>query len=280
MILIADSGSTKTDWALLTGQEIQYFKTEGLNPRQKSLQDLVSVMQKTISPSQASSLKKVLFYGAGCSGLAGQQLINEAITQVFPSTTAEISTDLHGAAIGLFGEKRGITAILGTGSNCGYWDGNKLSVKPTSLGYLLGDEGSGYHIGKLLAEFYLKGNMPEVLAHKFEERFAFTHEKLITMLYQQAKPNVFLAGLTHFAAENRGEDFIKALLDESFSLFFRDYITKLPHTAESQIKITGSIAAAFEADIKNVAWKFGCQVCAVNQSPIQGIAEYFKSLSK
>lgn len=278
MILIADSGSIKTDWAFLNKHEIQYFRTEGLNPRQKTIEEAIDIMQKQVSPHQTKAVRKVLFYGAGCSSVEGQQLIIDAIAQVFPQASAEVSTDLHGAAIGLFGHKAGITAILGTGANCGYWDGKKMKVQPASLGYLLGDEGSGCHIGKLLSEFYLKKNMPEALAQKFEERYGFSQESLVSQLYKQSKPNIFLAKFAYFASENRNDDFIKALLDESFSLFFRDYITKLPHATQIPIKFTGSIASTFETEIKNTAWKFGCQISSVIKSPINGLAEYFKTM--
>ncbi len=276
MILIADSGSSKTDWALITGQETQYFKTEGLNPRQKNAEEIVTILKNIVSSVQSKAITKVFFFGAGCSGAMGKQLIKDSVNQVFPHAEVDVQTDLHGAAIGMFGDKRGIAAILGTGSNCGLWDGHTICQQPVSLGYLLGDEGSGYHIGKLLAEFYLKKNMPLSLSQKFEERFAVSPEDLITKMYQQAKPNVFLSGFAVFASENYGDSFIKAVLEESFTLFFRDYISKLSQAGESQIKFTGSISSAFEADIKNVAWKFGCQIAAVRQSPIQGMAEYFQ----
>jgi glucosamine kinase len=278
MILIADSGSSKTDWALLNGTEVQYLRTEGLNPRQKTRDEIVAVLQKEIPRSKADAIQKIYFYGAGCSGSSGKQVIADAICSVFPRAEIEISTDLHGAALGLFGRSNGIIAILGTGSNCGFWDGETIKVQPVSLGYLLGDEGSGFHIGKLIAEFYLKKNMPPALSLKLEERYALSSEDLITQLYQQKKPNVYLARLSHFASENRSDEFIKALLDESFGLFFRDYITKLPNAAERRIKITGSIASTFESEIKNTAWKFGCQVSSVTQSPINGLADYFTSI--
>lgn len=276
MILIADSGSSKTDWALITGQEIQYLRTEGLNPRQKTIDEIISVLKNIGLPGSPGAVSKVFFFGAGCSGEMGKQHINSAMEQIFVNAEIHVYTDLHGAAIGMFGSKQGIAAILGTGANCGFWDGRTISQQPVSLGYLLGDEGSGYHIGKLIAEFYLKKNMPSSLSQKFEERFDLTPERLITTIYQQPKPNVYLAGFTIFASENYNDSFIKAVLEESFTLFFRDYITKLPQATECQIKFTGSIASVFEADIKNVAWKFGCQIAAVRQSPIQGMAEYFQ----
>jgi len=277
MVIIADSGSTKTDWAIINGEDVAFLKTEGILPRQMSKETIATISNQALFHLPKTKNTSIYFYGTGCSHASSKEKLLTALKKQVPNANISIKTDLDGAAVAMFGDSAGIIAILGTGSNCGYWNGNTITEKPASIGYLLGDEGSGFYIGKLLCEYYLKGNMPSELSNKFMEWTGSDAQGLIEALYKTKKPNRYIAQFAPFASEYCNDDFIRALLSENFDLFFRDYITKLKNCTALHIKIVGSVAVAFEKYIKNSAWKFGCSVSSTAGTIIEKIAEYHKT---
>jgi len=200
MILIADSGATKTDWRLISGKkEICNVKTIGFNPYFIDTEDIINVLKDNLIPNLSEHIvQKIFFYGAGCSTPLKNDIIVKALQNLFKSAEINVEHDILGAARGLFGNSEGIACILGTGSNSCYYNGKTISESLPSFGFIYGDEGSGAQLGKYLVEAYMKHKLPEDLHTKFMEKYKFSLEDILTNTYKNPSPNRFLASFTTF----------------------------------------------------------------------------------
>ncbi|MFL5754016.1 MAG: N-acetylglucosamine kinase, partial [Bacteroidia bacterium] len=203
MILIADSGSTKTDWVLTDNDKNQFrFSTIGYNPYFIDSENIYhSLTQNLIPRFDAHKVKKVIFYGAGCSTTENSAIVHKAISKCFSNSEVKVEHDMLAAARALLGNKRGFAAIIGTGSNTCIYDGNDIEKNIDSLGYLLGDEGSGSCIGKKIIRDYMRGFLPIDLDHKFNTTYHLTNADIFDCLYNKRSPNRFLASFCKFADE-------------------------------------------------------------------------------
>ena len=175
MILIADSGSTKTDWVLISDTESVSFQTIGFSPYFVEHSDVSSILLSALPETiNTDTITQIFFYGAGCGTESSQKIIETALSQIFTLANIQINTDLVGAAIALLGNKSGIIAILGTGMNIGFWNGTNIEYTSPSLGYILGDEGSGAYIGKQLLSGYFYEEMPQEIIKEFKFKYNLT----------------------------------------------------------------------------------------------------------
>ena len=282
MKLIADSGSTKTDWRLIDDEgQIHQAKTEGLNPFFKTTMDCSETLEEVLLPQFKfpSLLKKVdleiHFYGAGCSSAAKCLVVERAFKQVFNKATVEIEHDLLGAARALCGHSPGIAAILGTGSNSCYYDGKEVVQNVTALGYILGDEGSGAYIGKKLIKDYLDKELPESVVERFEKRFDFTKDEILDKVYQDSLPNRFLASFSKWVYQIRDkEEYAQELISWSIGAFLDKHICKYKNHKEVELNVVGSVGYFHSRTLKVLAEERGIKVGKVLETPIAGLVLY------
>jgi glucosamine kinase len=274
MILIADSGSTKTNWALLKSNKPVYYNSKGYNPYYINSDAIVkSVCESFKSVSDRDSIDKVYFYGAGCSADQKHIIIN-ALEICFKNSEVSVESDLLGATRCLLGDKSGFAAILGTGTNSCFYNGKEIVSTIDSLGFLAGDEGSGSFIGKQLIKAYVRGYMPTSLSIFFKEVYGINSEELIAELYSSNSPNKFSAKFSLFAGQNHTHEFIKELVKYSFRNFFSEIMAHYPNYKGREISFVGSVAYEFQGLLKSVALEHNMVVVKVVKAPLESLIKY------
>lgn len=274
MILIADSGSTKTEWVAVSNDGVACsIKTSGINPVYQTTDEILADIKENVLPTFASlAITQVFFYGAGClpekvDGVVG------AIAHCFPNASVSVQTDLVGAAVALCGDTPGIACILGTGSNSCFWDGKSIAKNVSPLGFILGDEGSGAVLGKLLVADILKNQLSETVTKKFFNEFGITASDIINKVYRQPFPNRFLASLTRFMGENREEVEIRNIIVANFVLFIKRNVMQYDYQ-RYPVNFIGSIAFYFKDMLEEAAAITGITVGTIIQSPIDGLVKF------
>ena len=279
MILIADSGSTKTDWRLIDeNKQIQQFSTQGINPYFNTTEQIAGVLKSELLPQlHFSTLDfelSTFFYGAGCRVEDKKRIVELALSEVFPKSKIEINTDMLGAAHSLCGKNAGIAAILGTGANTCYYDGSKIVENRTSAGFILGDEGSGAHIGKTFIQAFLNDELPKDIAERFVARFKLSKDDIIHAVYRQPMPNRFLASFSKFIYQNLKEQFIIDLVANCFHQFFDKHICRYERHKELKLSCTGSVAFYYSNILRAVALEKGVSIDTITETPIAGLTLY------
>ena len=277
MILIADSGSTKTDWCLCNdGAILQSIQTQGINPYHQSEEAIETVLTEELLPQLSKGLQhstKVIFYGAGCANATANNRVKEAIQKVLSVTDITIHSDLLGAARALCGHEEGIACVLGTGSNSCLYNGEEIIANIPPLGYILGDEGSSAVLGRRLVGDCLKNQLPEALRDEFFAEYSLTQEIILERVYRQPLANRFLASLTPFLSKHREVPEVHRLLVESFTDFFVRNV-KQYRRPWLRIHFVGSIANAFNSEVKEAAESLGMELGTIMQSPMEGLIKY------
>ena len=295
MILIADSGGSKTDWALMTlpintHKFVLKVRTQGINPFHQSKEFILNTLEQELMPALinaanpskifydqsdiAEKVSKIAFYGAGCTEMLSQ-IVREALTATFPSASIKVESDLLGAAHAVCVRKAGIACILGTGANSCQYDGEKIVANVPPLGYILGDEGSGAVLGKLLLNGIFKGDLPVEIRDLYLQWSGLTYPKIIDKVYRQPLANRFLASCSKFIKENLQYAELESLVMSNFDSFFQKNILKYSDSSIRSISAVGGIAAAFEDQLRASASRFDYQVNKVIASPIDGLIEYY-----
>lgn len=279
MILIADSGSTKTDWRLIDdNKQIHQLATQGINPYFQSREQITAQLNSELAPQLKSKtqhpISDIYFYGAGCGADAKKEIVRNALLKIFPKAEITVETDMLGAARSLCGRNTGIAAILGTGANTCFYDGEKIAEKRASLGYALGDEGSGAHIGKTFIQAYLNREMPEAISNRFTERFKLSKDDILDAVYKQPMPNKFLASFSKFIYQNIKEQYIIDLVADCFNRFFDKHICKYEKHKEVKLSCTGSVAFYYSNILRAVALEKGVSIDTITETPIAGLTLY------
>jgi glucosamine kinase len=279
MILIADSGSTKTDWRLIDDeQKIHQYTTQGTNPYFQTKDQISEIVRSELLPQLSIRPEtfhpEIYFYGAGCSAEQKKLIVKEALSAIFPAADIHVETDLLGAARSVCGHLPGIVAILGTGMNTCYYDGKRIVMSRTSLGYILGDEGSGAHIGKTLVQHYLNDELPGELSIRFSERFKLSKDEIIDAVYRKPMPNRFLASFSKFAFQNIKEQFMIDLVSKCFTEFFDRHICKYPQHKELKLSCVGSVAFYYSNILRSIGEDRGVHIDTIVETPIAGLTLY------
>lgn len=284
MKLIADSGSTKTDWRLIDdNNQIHQYSTQGINPYFQTPEEineiLISELLSTIISEHdlgddVEVAFDVWFYGAGCELEEKKAIIREAISEAFPASVIEVESDMLGAARALCGTNPGIVAILGTGSNTCYYDGKKIAESVDSLGYILGDEGSGAHIGKTFIQAYLNKELPQQLSKRFYERTNLGLPEILNAVYKKPLPNRFLASFSKFIYQNVKEQFIVDIVANCFEQFFDKHVCKYEQHKNIPLSCVGSVAFYYSNILRAVANKKGVNIEIITETPIAGLTLY------
>jgi len=276
MILIADSGSTKTDWCLLeAGRPPYFFDTEGYNPYFVDTDHIVRSLSAALPGSVVrDAVRRVFFYGAGCfEDKAG--IVAAALAGVFVHSQTEVALDLLASARALLGDEPGFVAILGTGTNTCLYDGRRITLNIDSLGFFLGDEGSGAWLGKRLLGDFIRGYMPAVVAAEFDHRYGLTREVIMEKVYTEALPNRFCASFTPFLLESVvGADYCRALVVRGFRDFFEQLVCRYPDYTQYSFNCIGSVADLFQELLREVAGSYGMRMGTILRSPIGALALY------
>lgn len=275
MILIVDSGSTKTEWiAVENGQIVGQTKTLGINPVYQSFEEIQKDITENVAPYfKGYTFVEVHYYGAGCipEKIEGMK---EVLAKVFTSSTkTTVQSDLIGAALALCGNTSGIACILGTGANTCFWDGEKVAKNVPALGFILGDEGSGAVLGRTFIADVLKNQISERIASKFLSETGLTAGDIINKVYRQPFPNRFLATFTRFMNENRHEKEIEAIIVRCFTQFFERNIKQYDYK-NYPVNIIGSIGFYFKEMLEMAATPMGIKLGIVEQSPVMGLVKY------
>jgi glucosamine kinase len=276
MHLIADSGSTKTTWSLVEkGIVKKTVLTPGLNPYFHTSESVEAVLMADLIPEVVpDDIRRIHFYGAGCSTENKNALLKDAMRIFFRYTDIHIYHDILGAARALLGREKGIACILGTGCNSCYYDGETIIMKMPSLGYLFGDEGAGSNIGKRFMEKYLKDQLPAELKNDFDKEYNLTLEDILNSLYNRPSPNRFLASFSEFIAPRQSHPFLRDLVRSSLLAFFEEQVKKYDNYREVPVSFVGSIAHHYREILLEAAAENKVKVGKILQSPMEGLVEY------
>ncbi len=277
MILIADGGSTKSAWCQLdeAGHRI-YFNTEGYNPDFVDSAGIVTSLEQNLPDTlPRAEVREVHYYGAGISSAEKAEVVGRAMRQTFPNAQVRIEHDLLGAARALLGREAGFAAILGTGTNSCLYDGERVTFSVDSLGYFLGDEGSGSFIGKRLLRDFLRGQLPKGLDEIFRQEFPdLNRSTIIDRLYNQPLPNRFLASFAKFSYDHNNFPYCREIVLEGFDTFFRNLVMQYPRYQQYSFNCVGSVAYNFRDALGEICRRHGMKLGIIIRSPIDNMVRY------
>jgi glucosamine kinase len=277
MILVVDSGSTKADWRLIDeGNLIASFYTAGLNPYFVSNDDVKREVLHAIPPTfDRNEISKIMFYGAGCATIERKVIIKQALTSLFPLSEIEVDTDMIGASKALFNKDKGIAVILGTGSNSCLWNGENIEANSPSLGYILGDEGSGAHLGLTLLKKYLNNQLPADLKTLLEDRYPISRDSILENVYRKQNPNRYLAQYTFFIKETVEHSYIRYLVSECFLEFLDKHVKVFDNYSDRKVRCVGSVAHTFNEILQECALAGEIEIDMIIQSPIDRLVQLY-----
>ena len=280
MILVADSGSSKTDWLLnLPKQEAKQFRTPGLNPYFLTEKEIVKILQDKAADMLAYSTKitEIYFFGAGCSSPDRHEIVTNALSLLFPKAYISVDSDLLGSAYATCGHEKGLCCVLGTGSNISFFDGEEIHSGQHGLGFILGDEGSGTWFGKALITDFLYGNMPADVCTLFDQTYGLNKEIVINSVYLKPGANSYLASFAKFLSEIRGTAYGQSLLNKGLSTFIESNVKSYPQYHKYKCNFVGSIAYIFTDELKAVCTANGIQLGKIIRQPIHDLMEFILS---
>lgn len=276
-ILIADAGATKVDWVMISsdGSVISKYTSDGLNALLADITDVQSALNEVKEKiGNQTPLAAIHYYGAGCATDAICLKMKDAIAATWMCDDINVKSDLVGAARALFGKNKGIACILGTGSNSCLYDGNDISKNVPSLGFILGDEGSGAALGKRLVADAFKEHLPANVRTKFLDNYQLSLQEILDKVYRSHAPNKFFASLVPFISQNIWNPYIYGLVHEEFTNFFHRNIAMYPGAHRLPISFIGGIAYNFEKILREAAAELGYNVATVIQSPMEGLVSF------
>lgn len=274
-LLIADAGSTKVKWTLLSPSGVETtFVTDGLNALLAEHDEVERKLSEVRSRLGAHEVGEVWYYGSGCAIPRVCRKMGEALCNALGTTHVNVDSDLLGGARALFGHKRGIACILGTGSNSCLYDGEGIERNVPSLGYVLGDEGSGAALGKRLVAEAFKGQLPANVREKFLDMYQLTLTEILDKVYRSTSPNKFLASLVPFLRDNLWNPYVYSLVLEELISFVKKNVAMYEGAHFLPVSFTGSIAAQFEKILREAAASQGYTVSEIQADPMAGLIRY------
>ncbi len=277
MILVADCGGSKIDWRILfENGKIEQASGPGYNPYYQPASDLKSSIADNLLPIQVDEVNKIFFYGAGVSSPENQQTVKMILSEFFDKAIIEINHDLLGAARSLCMDEEGIACIIGTGSNSCLYDGKEVTLNVPSLGWILGDEGSGANMGKRLVIDYIRKEMPDKLSGQFNARFNLSREDILSKIYQQEKAATFLGNFTKFIFQHLKEPYCYELVQNAFKDFYEKNVMEYKNYQNVKVHFTGSVAFYFSDILRQVANDLGITVKNIVETPIAGLSLFHK----
>lgn len=273
--LIADSGSTKTEWCVLKNNKKSLFTTQGMSPYFVNALQIEQLIINEVAPFlKRQKIDEIFFYGTGCKNPGNKKMFKTIFRKTFPGAAVVVDNDLSGAAKALCGDEKGIACILGTGSNSCYYNGKNIVKNSPGLGFILGDEGSGAYLGKKVIQDYLYNIFDEDLRARFDAKFVTTETEIIESVYKKPLPNRYLASFAIFLAENRGHFMIENIIEDGINDFFYNHIISYKESSKLPIHFTGGIAYGFQEVVKQLCLNYDLQVGNILRSPMEGLVKY------
>ncbi len=273
--LIADSGSTKTEWCLLNGKKQTIILSQGMSPyfiNGKQMEEIIA--KEVLSALKKTKVDEIYFYGTGCSNPENASIVKKALKNIFLNAKIAVDTDVAGAAKGLCGDEKGIACILGTGSSSCYYNGKRIVKSSPGLGYILGDEGSGAYLGKKVIQHFLYNIFDDDLRARFDAKFVTTSNEILNAVYKKPLANRYLATFAIFLAENRGNYMIENIIEDGFNDFFNMQISKYPESHSLPINFTGGIAFGFRDVLAQMCKNNHLQLGNILKNPMEGLIKY------
>lgn len=277
-ILIADSGSTKTEWVLVNQEGQEFFKSDGLNPYFRTHGQLSEAIKNGVKNSlKNTQVDEIFFYGSGSGNESRKAILQNAIRENFPESEIHIESDMLGAAIACFGKKEGVACIMGTGSNSCVYDGEKIVKSIPSLGFVFGDEGSGGYFGKRILNAYYYKTMPEDLRNALEETSDMSLESVLHMIYEEPQANRFVASFSKILGDYRDHPFIKNMVRKGFEAFADKQLGYFQESKEKEIGFVGSIASVYQEILEEVLSERGMDLSIVVRKPLDRLVDFHTS---
>lgn len=275
MKLIADSGTSYTDWLLLKDNgEREVIETGGINPYYQSSEAIFSEIEFSVVPAIGREIEEIYFYGAGCLLAGKASVVKYALGRCFPKAKIEVNSNLLGAARSLCGCCEGIVCVLETGSNSCLYDGKQILEQTPSLGFVIGDEGGASYLGRQLVADYFRGFQPKSVSAKFKKAYELTREELLKNIYTKNFPNRYLGNFARFLSENIEEEYCYKLAYDCFLYFFQRNIYSYTNYKSQKIYFVGSTAWFFQDVIQKVLKDEGLTLGYFLQKPIARLAEF------
>ena len=273
--LIADSGSTKTEWCLLKNNRKSLFTTQGMSPYFINAVEIEQIIIKEVFPFLGKNeVSEIYFYGTGCKNPANIRMFRKVFNKLFENARVSVDNDLSGAARALCGKEKGIACILGTGSNSCYFNGSRIVKNSPGIGFILGDEGSGAYLGKKVIQHYLYNIFDEDLRARFDAKFVTNETAIIEAVYKKPLPNRFLASFSLFLAENRGHYMIENIIEDGINDFFSMHIINYRESEKLPIHFTGGIAYGFKDVVAQLCLNYSLKPGLFLKSPMEGLVKY------
>ena len=281
MLLIVDSGGTKTHWGLVVDKKNKITaRTPGINPYYQNSEQILSDLHNNLANDILEQpVTNIYFYGAGCLAKEKQEVVSVALNEIFKKAEIVVNGDLLGAARALCQHDPGIVCVVGTGSGSCVYDGSSIAANIPSLGYILGDEGSGAYLGKRLLQDYLRGDMPQRIIAKLKAEFEISKEVVLENVNRRPMPGRYLGGFSEFLNQNIKSEYVQKLVHDSFIEFVLRYIVKYPDFQKYSVYFIGSIAYYFRDILKDVLHENKIHVGHIANSPMEGLMKYHLGLS-
>jgi N-acetylglucosamine kinase-like BadF-type ATPase len=278
MKLLVDSGSTKADWISIdeTGKILFTTQTLGLNPEVLNQEEIISRVNDRFDISfNKENVTHLFFYGAGCGTDRMKSFLTNVFNDYFPNATVVVHEDTYAAVYATTPKnEKAIVCILGTGSNCSYFDGTVLHQKVQSLGYIAMDDCSGNQFGRQLIRDYYFGKMPTKLAAEFEKTYDLDADVIKNQLYKEPNPNAYMATFAKFLILHKDEAYSQKLIRNDMQVFVDNYITQYENCKEVPVHFIGSIAFYLKEELKEVLESNGLTIGNVLRRPIDGLIDF------
>ena len=278
MKLTVDSGSTKTDWGFFNNKkDLTIYKTQGINPYHQSQEQIRDILESELLPVitqvDRNTISELFFYGAGCATHITCALMSDILKNYFPNAEITVDSDMLGAARALCGKSEGVACVLGTGSNSCLYNGKDITDQVPSLGYILGDEGSGAVLGRCFINSCFKRQMPDKLFKEFLDRYSIDRETIIMNVYRKPLANRYLAGFVPFILEKREVPEVHKMIIQCFTEFFTRNVINY-HKPWLPVHFVGSLANSLADELKETADSLGMTIGKIMASPMDGLIAY------
>lgn len=278
-ILIADSGSSKTDWSLIgSRKKTRHFQTSGLNPFFRTEEDCFRLLTEELPLNPAKTpIDKIVFYGAGVKDKSQEAFLAKILKRHFGVTKAAVHSDMLAAARATSGQEKGVCCILGTGSNSCFYNGKKVVAQNPSLGYILGDEGSGTYLGKRVLQYFFYNTFDEDLRDAFRHKYGDDLSAILQKIYKGPQANRYLASFTQFLIEQRGHYMVENIIEDAFIDFHQRHVLKYRESWKYPIHFIGTVAYEFRDIIHSLHEQYGLDTGHIVKSPLEGLIRYHKA---
>lgn len=278
MILVADGGSTKTEWrAIEDGKSGSSIFSSGINPYFLTVEEIENLIRKDLESFSGKEFGGIWFYGTGCNSETKNNKVKSALNSLFQVSEIYVGSDLLGAARALCQDKPGIACIIGTGSNSCYYNGNEIVANVSPLGYILGDEGGGAVLGKKLLSAVLKKQVPDPVRKAFFDTYEMSIADILDSVYMKPFPNRFLGQFARFLSANIQFPELQEIVTSSFDEFIRRNVLQYPESKVYPVNFTGSIAFHFRSFLESCLSKHGLKAGKITLSPVEDLVRYHTS---